>query len=331
MDRHEDQSSHSSDPPSIRVVSDALLALDLARGLGRPRVQRLLDAFGSAEAVFASDSRGVQERTGCTPQQSASLRRILDRAWDRVDPERAAVERIGGTLVAPGLPEFPSLLEVIPDPPLIMRVRGRLPGTLDDGVQPVLAIVGSRRPTAYGCRQAKRFAAHLSEQGFHIVSGGARGIDGVSHRAVLERNGGTTAILGSGLGCPYPPEHVTLFETIIESGGCLASEYPIDAPPRPGRFPQRNRIVSGLSVGVLVVEAASRSGALITARLAVEEQGREVMAIPGRIDDPASAGCLKMLREGWAALVRSPEEILETLEGASALLRMARTAGTPRP
>ena len=192
-------------------------------------------------------------------------------------------------------------------------------------MQPAVAIVGSRRPTDHGCRQASRFAAHLSELGFHVVSGGARGIDGVTHRAVLERQGGTTAVLGSGLGRPYPPEHATLFETIIDGGGCLASEYPVDAPPRPGRFPQRNRIVSGLSVGVLVVEAAARSGALITARLAVEEQGREALAIPGRVDDPASAGCLKMLREGWAALVRSPEDALESLEGVSALMAMART------
>ncbi|MDG2030307.1 MAG: DNA-processing protein DprA [Phycisphaerales bacterium] len=327
MERHEYQSGGSSDPVSTSGVSDALLALDLARGLGRRHVRRLLDAFGTAEAVFESDSRSVQARTGCTPGQAASLRRTLELAWKRIDTERAAVKRVGCTLIAPGLPGFPPLLEVIPDPPLVMRVRGRLPGALDDRIQPVVAIVGSRRPTAYGLRHAGRFATHLSEHGFHVVSGGARGIDGASHRAVIDRGGETTVILGSGLGCPYPPEHASLFESILDQGGCLASEYPIDAPPRPGRFPQRNRIVSGLSIGVLVIEAAARSGALITARLAVEEQGREAMAIPGRIDDPASAGCLKMLREGWAALVRHPEEALETLQGGAALIELVRTSG----
>jgi DNA processing protein len=328
MERHEEQSSGSSKPASVSEVGDALLALDLARGLGRRRVQRLLEAFGTAEAVFDSDSQGLQARTGCTAGQAVSLRRTLELGWNRIDTERAAVKRVGCNLIAPGLSGFPPLLEVIPDPPLVMRVRGRLPGALDDRLQPVVAIVGSRRPTAYGLKQAGRFATHLSEHGFHVVSGGARGIDGASHRAVIDRGGDTTVILGSGLGCPYPPEHAPLFESIIERGGCLASEYPVDAPPRPGRFPQRNRIVSGLSIGVLVIEAAARSGALITARLAVEEQGREAMAIPGRIDDPASAGCLRMLREGWAALVRHPEEALETLQGGAALIELVRTTGT---
>ena len=328
MDRPGNTSNQAPQAPPTPVVSDALLALDLARGLGRRRARRLLQAFGTADALFASDSRSLRERTGCTSSQASSLRRVLEEASSRVQTERLANRRVGCTLVAPGHPAFPRLLEVIPDPPLLLRVRGRLPGTVEDGVQPALAIVGSRRPTEQGRRLATRFATQLSELGFHVVSGGARGIDGVCHRAVLERRGETTAILGSGLGRPYPPEHEELFESIIDHGGCLASEYPVDAPPRPQRFPQRNRIVSGLSVGVLVVEAAARSGALITARLAVEEQGREALAIPGRVDDPASAGCLRMLREGWAALVRSPEDALESLEGISALMAVARTTGT---
>jgi DNA processing protein len=136
-------------------------------------------------------------------------------------------------------------------------------------------------------------------------------------------------ILGGGLGHVYPPEHAGLFDEIVEAGGCVASEMPIDTPPRPALFPRRNRIVSGLSLGVLVIEAAARSGALITARLAVEEHGRELLAVPGRVEDITSAGCLQMLAEGWAGLVRTPEEALEALEGAPALLQAARTDPFP--
>ena len=220
---------------------------------------------------------------------------------------------------------YPHLLAEIPDPPKLLRVRGALPGSDTRRSAACLAIVGSRRPTAYGRRQAERFARFFSEHGFEIVSGGARGIDAIAHRAALAAGGLTTAILGGGLGRVYPPEHAALFDEIVGTGGCVASESPSDTPPRPALFPRRNRIVSGLSLGVLVIEAAARSGALITARLAVEEHGRELMAVPGRLEDPKSAGCLRMLAEGWAAMVRTPEEALESLGGAFALLQAART------
>ena len=239
--------------------------------------------------------------------------------------ERKELVGLGARLVALGSGEYPRLLAEIPDPPKLLRVRGALPGSDARRSAACLAVVGSRHPTAYGRRQGERFARFFSERGFEIVSGGARGIDAVAHRAALAAGGPTTVILGGGLGCIYPPEHAALFDEIVEAGGCVASESPNTTPPRPALFPRRNRIVSGLSLGVLVIEAAARSGALITARLAVEEQGREAMAVPGRLEDPKSAGCLRMLAEGWAALVRTPEEALESLEGAHALLSVSRT------
>ena len=333
MDRDAHHPDDTPGPDPTSAVSDALLALDLARGLGPRGARRLLDVFETAECLLGAASRDLQEHTGCTLHRADAIRAALESGLGRVDLERAALDRVGGRLVACGSSEFPHLLEAIPDPPLVMRVRGSLPGLPGPTARPALAIVGSRRPTTYGCRQARRFAEHFSDHGVHVVSGGARGIDGVCHRAALERAGGTTAILGSGLGCPYPPEHAGLFDLIVANGGCVASEYPVDATPRPDRFPRRNRVVSGLAVGVLVVEAAARSGALITARLAIEEQGREAMAIPGRVDDPRSAGCLRMLKEGWAALVRSPEDAVEALDGARFLLadRSGESSRDPAP
>ncbi|MCH2145115.1 MAG: DNA-processing protein DprA [Phycisphaerales bacterium] len=308
---------------AVPEVSDALLALDLVQGVGARAVHGLLDVFGSAEGVLKAQPDSIRERTGCDHARAGACREAFARALDLVTAEREAARRVGCLMLGIEDPRYPWLLGSIPDPPLIMRVRGTLPAMIGARQQPVIAIVGSRRPTTYGLRQAGRFARFFGEHGFHIVSGGARGIDAAAHREALLRAGGTTAVLGSGLGVPYPPEHVTLFDSIVAAGGCVASEYPVHAPPRPARFPRRNRIVSGLSVAVLVVEAAARSGALITARLAIEEQGRDAMAIPGRVDDPCSAGCLRMIREGWATLVSTPEEALEALEGASALLRAA--------
>ena len=250
-----------------------------------------------------------------------------DRKGDLDNDESVTRTCVDVHLVRRGSCGYPHLLAAIPDPPETLRVRGALPGSAARWDAACLAIVGSRRPTAYGRRQGDRFARFFAERGFDIVSGGARGIDAVAHRSALAMGGRTTVVLGGGLGRVYPPEHAALFDEIVAAGGCVTSEVPDHTPPRPGLFPRRNRIVSGLSLGVLVIEAASRSGALITARLAVEEHGRDVLAIPGRLDDPSSAGCLRMLAEGWAALVRSPEEALEALEGAHSLLSVARTGG----
>ena len=240
--------------------------------------------------------------------------------------EQVLLQRHGARLVGIGSAGYPALLASIPDPPRTLRIRGTLPGCAGGRAAAGIAVIGSRRPTPYGIRQAERFTRFFCEQGFEIISGGARGIDAVAHRTALASGGPTTVVLGGGLACIYPPEHAAMFDEVVAGGGCVASEVPMLTPPRPSLFPRRNRIISGLSLGILVIEAAARSGALITARLAVEEQGRELLALPRRVEDPQSAGCLRMLAQGWAALVRTPEEALETLEGARALLEVA---GTP--
>jgi DNA processing protein len=193
-----------------------------------------------------------------------------------------------------------------------------------------LAVVGTRKPTQYGLEQTDRLTAGVARAGMCIVSGGAYGIDAAAHRAAMSVGARTIAVLGNGLLKPYPAEHTELFERIADGNGAVLSEFPMGMAPMRENFPRRNRIVSGLALGVLVVEADERSGALITARLAVEDHNREVMAVPGRVDAPRSAGCHKILREGWATLVTKPAEILEQLGEAGQMLRDAAEATPTR-
>jgi DNA processing protein len=203
-------------------------------------------------------------------------------------------------------PDYPKLLASIYDPPLILYVKG----TLIPEDQAALAIVGTRHPSAYGIRTAGRFASELAARGLTIVSGLARGIDGEAHRAALRAKGRTIAVLGSGLDVIYPEEHRELFAAISEAGA-VVSEFPLGTEPAAFNFPRRNRVISGLSIGALVVEASRRSGSLITASVAAEE-GREVYVIPGPIDSLTSQGTNDLIQHG-ARLVTSPDEIIEDL------------------
>jgi DNA processing protein len=261
---------------------------------------------------------------GVGPRRAEALRRAFDEIARerRVEREKELIEKRGVSLLAVDEPGYPALLRHINDAPPLLFVRGSI--RAEDGL--ALGVVGSRKCTHYGREQADRFAAQCSQAGLTIVSGGAYGVDAAAHHAAVRVGGRTLAVIGSGLDQPYPPEHGELFDRITADGGehgAVVSELPMSAPPIPQNFPARNRIISGLSLGVLVVEASQRSGALITARLAAEDHGREVMAVPGRVDSDVSSGCHKIIREGWATLVTSAADVLDALGDAGQTLKGA--------
>lgn len=219
--------------------------------------------------------------------------------------------------------DFPAFLAQISDPPEQLFVIGNV----DALHMPALAIVGSRNPTEQGRQNAYEFAKHLGRSGFCIVSGLAQGIDAAAHEGALDGNAMTVAFLGHGIDLVYPPGNTKLAERIVAANGALCTEFPLGTPPRRENFPQRNRLISGLSMGTLVVEAASRSGSLISARLAAE-QGREIFAIPGSIHNPLSRGCHKLIRQG-AKLVESADDIVSEL--GPLVKHMAHMPDTPKP
>ena len=256
----------------------------------------LLDHCGGAQAAVAALPE-LARRGG-----ASGTARICSR--QEAERELAAMKRLGIGLLAMGEPEYPYRLAMIDDAPPLLAVRGHL-ATL---ASPLVAIVGARNASAAGVRLAERFARELGEAGFAIVSGLARGIDAGAHRGSLAS--GTVAVLAGGHDHIYPPEHKDLAETILAQGA-LVSEMPLGWQPRAADFPRRNRLISGLVAGVLVVEAAKRSGSLITARLALE-QGREVFAVPGSPLDPRARGCNELLRSG-ATLTESADDVLSQL------------------
>ncbi|HUY36684.1 MAG TPA: DNA-processing protein DprA [Pirellulales bacterium] len=293
----------TADPPSDNDLSDTLL-LSLVPGVG-PRLQRaLLDRFGTPTSVLnaaPSELRGV-ERIG--PKVAAAI--IAARREIDVAAELQRCRDHGVTVLTLSHPAYPRMLREIHDPPAVVFMLGTL--LPNDAL--AIAVVGSRHATHYGLAQAERLAASLARAGLTIVSGLARGIDAAAHRGALAAGGRTLAVLGSGLRNIYPPEHKELAGDVAAQGALL-SEAPLMAAPVSGMFPQRNRLISGLSLGVVVVEAAVRSGALITARHAME-QGREVFAVPGRVDSRASHGCHRLIRDG-AKLVETADDVLDEL------------------
>ncbi len=302
-----------------------MLRLLLTPGMGAVRISRCVAALGSAAATLEAASDRLGQAMRCSSGQASKLRSAMHDAEREADIAREwdeAAER-GIEIIALGEPGYPRLLGHIPDPPPLLWVRGEL--RPDDAL--ALAMVGSRRCTHYGREQAERLAYQCAQAGLCVVSGGAYGIDAASHRGALRAGGRTVAVIGSGLADAYPAEHHALFEEVAASGAVI-SEFPMHTPPSAENFPRRNRIISGLALGVVVVEAAARSGAHITARLAVEEHGREVMAVPGRVDSPASAGCHKMIREGWARLVTNAADILDSLGEAGQTLKAGVEVGS---
>ncbi|NLO92085.1 MAG: DNA-protecting protein DprA [Elusimicrobia bacterium] len=264
---------------------------------------RLIGVYGSARSILSARAEDVARDGGISLETAGNLLREAAAA----DPEKELrmTEALGGRIVALGEDGYPAALAEITEPPLVLYVRGQLPE------KPALGVVGTRKPSAYGRRMAQSLSRGLAECGFTIVSGLARGIDSCAHTAVLSAKGVTWAVIGTGLGRCYPAENRKLAEDIVASGGAIVSEFPYERGPMPFHFPRRNRIIAGLSCAVLVVEGAHTSGALITARMAVE-QGRDVLALPGQADSPQSEGPNLLIKDG-AALVRDIYDIVEAL------------------
>lgn len=282
-----------------------LLALNLVPGLGPRLTAALLRHFGSAAAIRGASADMLKEAPRIGAKLSADFASALAAA--DVDAECELIARHNVRLLVIGWPGYPESLANVPGPPHILYTRG----AITPADRKSIAIVGSRGCTAYGRRVTAQLTAGLCRAGYTIISGLARGIDGVAHSTAIKSNGRTIAVLAGGLSQVYPPEHADLAAE-VERFGALISEAPMAASPLPQMFPSRNRIISGLSQAVIVVEASDRSGSLITARHAAE-QGRDVFAVPGPVDSPASAGCHKLIRDG-ATLIRGVEDILEALE-----------------
>jgi DNA processing protein len=280
------------------------VALSMAPGVGSVLFKRLTEAFGSPEGVFRATSRDLERVEGIGPKVVLSLKQFGWRA--QVDRELHALGKVGARLVTWRDEEYPPNLKQIYDPPPLLYLMG----SLHPRDRQAVAVVGSRYPTTYGRLFAERIARGLSQRGIAVVSGLARGIDSSAHHGSLTAGGRTIGVLGCGIDITYPPENRKLFDEVAAQGAVL-SEFPLGTPPDSDHFPMRNRVISGISLGVVVVEATLRSGSLITARFALD-QGREVFAVPGNADSARSAGTNRLIREG-AKLVMRAEDILEEI------------------
>jgi DNA processing protein len=291
--------STDADPELLAAVR-----LNLIPGIGPRTQQTLLTRFGTAAAVFAASRHDLLSLDGIGPKLTHAIQRARENSAAEIEWERC--RKLGIDLRVRGRDNYPPSLLNICDPPGVLSCRG----TLEPRDDLAVAIVGSRRCTLYGRQQAEKLAGGLARAGVTIISGLARGIDGSAHQGALAAGGRTIAVLGTGLANIYPPEHVELAERVARQGA-VVSEMPLDQAPVPGLFPQRNRIISGLSLAVIVIEASRNSGALHTVRHALE-QGRDVLAVPGRIDSLASEGCHDMIRDG-ATLIRNVDDVLQAL------------------
>jgi DNA processing protein len=294
-----------------------MLALTRVDHVGPVMARRLLDAFKSPAAVFAATERELSRIEGVGPKTVKSLRKGPDLKFAERQIEIAAAK---GYMVIPiDSSVYPERLRHIYDPPTVLFVRG----TLIESDSFAVAMVGSRRATQYGANMAESVALGLASAGATVISGLARGIDSICHRAALRSGGRTIGVLGCGVDVVYPPENAKLYGE-IEANGAVVSELPFGTAPEGQHFPKRNRIIAGLSIGVVVVEAGSKSGALLTAKHALE-QNREVFAIPGNITSAMSTGTNSLIKQG-AHLVTSAEDVLMELQ-----LMLPGRRGGPEP
>ncbi|HEU19863.1 MAG TPA: DNA-protecting protein DprA [Deltaproteobacteria bacterium] len=279
------------------------LALKFVDEIGNVGFKNLVDAFGSPQAVLRATEEQLVKIPKVTERAARQIKKFHD--WERVYRELEKAEKYSVAIITSKDERYPRSLLNIYDFPPILYVKG----TLD--VNDVnIAVIGSRRASTYGTFLTERLSRELAGEGITIVSGMARGIDSAAHRGALSGSGRTTAVLGSGIDVVYPPENIELYNEIAQQGAII-TEFPFEEEPKGFHFPARNRIISGLSLGIVVVEATEKSGSLITARLGLE-QGKEIFAVPGSIDSPGSRGTHKLLKEG-AKLVENVHDILEEI------------------
>ncbi len=301
----------------------ARLLLNLAAPMEAAAFGKIIARFGSAAAALAAPAAAWAETEGVDPALAHRLRRAVQEALPRLEEEKTLLQQAAARAIISTDEEFPEGLKSLPDAPPVLYVKGDLRPRDAFAV----ALVGTRRPTPYGRAVAERMGRELAEAGITVVSGLARGIDTAAHAGALRGGGRTVGVLGGGLERFYPPENKFLADRMAAQGAVL-SEFPLTYPSLPVNFPRRNRIISGLSLAVAVVEADQISGALITARLAAE-QGRDVFAVPGPVFSKVSRGPHKLIKDG-ARLVESVEDILEEIEVFRGLIRQrARAAAKP--
>jgi DNA processing protein len=297
------------------------VALALTPGLGPTRVRKLAEHFGSAENVFHAS---LTELEACGLHAAAAQAIGTGKSSDLAREELKKAGELGARIVTLDDPEYPPLLRQIYDPPVVLYVRG----SFEVLSKPALAVVGTRHPTPYGTGMAERLACDLANAGLVIISGMARGVDTAGHRGALIAKGQTIAVFGTGIDVIYPRENQKIADGILATGGGLVTEFPIGTFAAPQNFPIRNRIISGMAVGVLVVEAGEYSGTRITARCALE-QNRDVYAVPGNVTNRLSWGPNTLIKQG-AKLVATWEDVWEDLP-ADVKLKLARTVPATEP
>lgn len=283
-----------------------LLALSLVPGFGTKRVKQLLTQFPDPSKIFKLSKSELRTVEGIG--EASALTLLSFDAWDEVDETIEATEKVKANILTIADENYPQLLKQIYDPPILLWYKGDIEALSESGI----AVVGTRNTTSYGKKMAKKLSTELAENGLCIFSGLAHGIDSVAHQSAVDVGSKTVAVLGSGIDWIYPAANKDLANAIVKGGGVVITEYPPKSKPDAGNFPVRNRIVSGLSLGTLVVESGIQGGSIITADLALD-QNREVFAVPHPIDSPSGTGCNYLIKSGSAKLVQSVDDILEEL------------------